>query len=77
MVIPFVTTSEVRMKNMMTLLEAITPKCSFILFKFTDDLRRADKSPDPVALLDDEWNRLGLPPFCIERELGSARNRGQ
>lgn len=71
MVVPFVTTSEKRMENMMKLLEKVTKGkgCSFILFKSAPHLRSVEYSPDPVDLIQGDWMRVGHPPFDINKEL--------
>ena len=74
MLIPFVTTSETRMHNMMALLERMTEGkgCSYILFKHTPHLRALDRSPEPADLLSDAWRRVGHPPFDLQDQLGGG-----
>lgn len=71
MIVPFVTTSEKRMHNMMSLLNQITggKGCSFILFKHASHLRSLDRSPDPADLLSEEWLRVGHEPFDLRAQL--------
>lgn len=71
MLVPFVTTSETRMKNMMKILEQITEGkgCSYIIFKHTPHLRSIGQSPEPADLLSDQWLRVGHEPFDFKQRL--------
>ncbi|GAB5450251.1 MAG: hypothetical protein Hals2KO_05790 [Halioglobus sp.] len=75
MVIPFVTTSEKRMGNMMKLLETVTngKGCSFIVFKSTPHLRSVESSPDPIDFISGAWRRVGHPPFDLVNELSKQK----
>ncbi|RZV59501.1 MAG: hypothetical protein EX270_01625 [Pseudomonadales bacterium] len=72
MIVPFVTTSERRMKNMIHLLDQVTNSkgASNIIFSHTEHLRSSKDSPDPVDLLQSEWLRAGHEPFNFEEKLG-------
>lgn len=71
MVVPFVTTSETRMKNMMNLLDQITDGkgCSYIMFKHAPHLRSIGHSPEPANLLSEQWLRVGHEPFDMTQQL--------
>ncbi len=78
MMVPFVTTSEKRMKNMMKLLDKITEGrgARYIIFKHLPNLASIEKTPEPTdLLLTDPWERVGHEPFDILSELKHAAEK--
>jgi hypothetical protein len=72
MVVPFVTTSQKRLNNMMKLLEKVAPggKCTYIIFKYVPDPISSHTTPNPEDfLLTEPWHRVGYPPFDLVTEL--------
>ena len=72
MIVPFVTSSEQRKKNMMRVFERITDGegAPFIIFKTLPHLLSHEKTPEPAdLLLTEPWARVGHPPFDVLSEL--------
>lgn len=74
MLIPFITTSEKRMNNMMEVLDSIThgKGASYILFSHVPHLKYQEESPDPFDLTT-PFQRVNNPPFDLSTELNKAR----
>jgi Replication-relaxation len=68
--VPFITTSGVRMRSMMELLDRLTPGqgSKILLFKTFPSLTAAEKPPAPTGhMLTEPWQRVGFPPLCFDR----------
>jgi hypothetical protein len=68
--VPFITTSDARMRSMMELLDRLTagrgPK--ILLFKTFPSLTSAEKPPAATGhMLTEAWQRVGFPPLCLDR----------
>lgn len=65
--IPFVTTTEARMRGIMTLAESIIgAPCPWLLFKTVPDYALAANFPDPNgAMVTEPWLRVGHKPFSL------------
>ena len=81
MIVPFVTSSERRMHNMLRLLERLTEGqgAPFILFKALPHLISFERTPEPTdLLLTEPWQRAGHPPFDLLSELhGRAKRKAR
>lgn len=71
MVIPFIFTSEVRMRNAMKVLGDLTKGkgAPNILFKYVPDPRVFDSSPDILQFDAFHWERVGHPAFDLHEQL--------
>lgn len=67
LMVPFITTSERRMKSMMNQLEAVTEGkgATFMIFTHVPNPRVIDNSPEPYDLLTRTWYRVGKPPIRL------------
>jgi hypothetical protein len=68
--VPFITTSDARMRSMMELLDRLTagrgPK--ILLFKTFPSLTSAEKPAAATGhMLTEAWQRVGFPPLCLDR----------
>jgi len=68
--VPFVTTSAVRTRSMMELLDRLTDGrgSKILLFKTFPSFASAEKPPAPSGhMLTEPWQRVGFPPLSLDR----------
>ena len=68
--VPFITTSSARMRSMMELLDRLTDGhgSKFLLFKTFPSFTAAERPPAPSGhMLTEPWQRVGFPPFSLDR----------
>ena len=66
-VVLFVTTSEMRMKNMMQLCDDVIGPCSFLAFAHTKDWAIESRFPSPTGDLCGSFERVGHPPLQLTK----------
>ena len=67
--VPFITTSGVRMRSMMELLDRLTAGqgSKILLFKTFPSFTAAEKPPAPTGhMLTEPWQRVGFPPLSLD-----------
>lgn len=68
--VPFITTSDARLRTMMDLLHRVTAGrgSKTLLFKSFPSFTSAEKPPAPSGhMLTEPWQRAGFPPFSLDR----------
>jgi hypothetical protein len=68
--VPFITTNAARMRSMMHLLDRMTggQGSKIFLFKTFPSFTSAEAPPPPDGrMLAEPWQRVGFPPFCLDR----------
>jgi hypothetical protein len=67
--IPFITTSEPRMRSMMQLVERLTDGrgSKILLFKTFPSFTSAERAPANGHMLTAPWKRVGFPPLSLDR----------
>jgi Replication-relaxation len=68
--VPFITTSGARMRSMMALLDRLTggQGSKMFLFKTFPSFTSPAQPPAPTGhMLTAPWQRVGFPPFCLDR----------
>jgi hypothetical protein len=67
--VPFITTSEPRMRSMMQLTERLTDGrgSKILLFKTFPSFTSAERAPASGHVLTEPWLRVGFPPLSLDR----------